>query len=825
MKHALGMMIGLAAASGLVGCGGTDCGPGTEERDDECVAVASDSPVTCGDGTTLQNGECVVSGGLSCGVNTTESGGQCVPVPAVCGPGTSFDGGSNACVPDSLVTCGEFTVENAAGECVPAARIQIVHNSADPMAATVDIYVNGSMLVPDLAFRTATAFTKVPANTALEIAVAPGDSASAADAIGTFDLTFAAGTRSYVVAHGVLNPGDFDETVNPSIGFTLSTGAALESVDSTTEFEVVVFHGVTDAPEVDVSQTQPDSSPNRLIPGIEYADFTPPTALPAGVNVIDVNPSAAEFDLIASRQSSVAAALPAPAGVPAGAAALVIASGFANPSLNQDGEALDLLAVLPDGTTGSLDAAARVQVVHNVADSGVATVEVIAAPANTVPDSSSGFELGFREASRFYSVASGIPLDLYVTAPNPTDVVAEALIRAADVTLGAGSTSRVVAVGVRSGQGFDESTNGNSELALQIVGDGTESASDENTVAVQIFHGASDAPQVDVYVAPFLVDLSAAPTVTATYRQAGGVTSVPVDDYVAAVAAAGASSSTADFTVPAEGLSLGGESVFVVASGFLDPAENNLGPAFALAVFGSAGGSATIAPAAAYVQLIHNSDDAGPVDIGIDQLLALNDVPFRAASSYVTLPADHQLDIQVFPSNAGATLGDAITETAVAGLTNAEIGENVAAVAVANGLVGVADTDEEFIAIEVTLNGQRANPNAGDVGLLVFHGGYDAPTVDVVDPQIPLTLVDDLDYGTFAPGFLNIPTGIYQLEVTDVSGNPLTPAFVREATLNVAGEQFVVVASGFLSPMVSQAAFELVAYPSSGGAGIVLPAP
>lgn len=63
------------------------------------------------------------------------------------------------------------------------ARLQVIHNAPEP---TVDIYVNGALLLNDFTFRSATPFIDVPANVVLSIAVAPGTSTSVSDAIATF---------------------------------------------------------------------------------------------------------------------------------------------------------------------------------------------------------------------------------------------------------------------------------------------------------------------------------------------------------------------------------------------------------------------------------------------------------------------------------------------------------------------------------------------------------------------------------------------------------------------------------------------------------------
>ena len=44
------------------------------------------------------------------------------------------------------------------------ARLQVIHNAADPAADRVDIYVNDKLLRDDFEFRTATEFMDAPSN-------------------------------------------------------------------------------------------------------------------------------------------------------------------------------------------------------------------------------------------------------------------------------------------------------------------------------------------------------------------------------------------------------------------------------------------------------------------------------------------------------------------------------------------------------------------------------------------------------------------------------------------------------------------------------------
>ncbi len=132
--------------------------------------------------------------------------------------------------------------------------LQIIHNAPDPAFTEVDIYVNGGLLEDDFAFRTATAFFDVAAGVELEIAVAPGTSGSAEDAVFTETYTLNPKMNYQLIATGV-GEGSFE--VNPDgndIAFTLlvNPDAFLESDTDDTNSDLNFVHGATDAPAVDV---------------------------------------------------------------------------------------------------------------------------------------------------------------------------------------------------------------------------------------------------------------------------------------------------------------------------------------------------------------------------------------------------------------------------------------------------------------------------------------------------------------------------------------------------------------------------------------------
>ncbi len=69
------------------------------------------------------------------------------------------------------------------------ADVQVIHNSPDPAAAEVDIYINDEPALDEFACRSATPVIQLPAEAELVIGVASGSSAGPQDIIATFPVT------------------------------------------------------------------------------------------------------------------------------------------------------------------------------------------------------------------------------------------------------------------------------------------------------------------------------------------------------------------------------------------------------------------------------------------------------------------------------------------------------------------------------------------------------------------------------------------------------------------------------------------------------------
>ena len=233
------------------------------------------------------------------------------------------------------VPFGSFTTSGSS-----TAEVQIIHNSADPAAEFVDIYLDGVLIADDFEFRTASAFLEVPADTPINIDIAPQNSSDVSDSVFNLNPTLTADETYIAVANGVLDPSQFDASFN-SIGFGIDVfGGALQSSATAGNVSVLVHHGATDAPTVDVRETSVPAG--IIVDDISYTEFQ---------GYLDLATQDYTLDVELGDNSAVVASYEAPLQTLslADSAITVVASGFLDPALNQNGEAFGLWVALPAG--------------------------------------------------------------------------------------------------------------------------------------------------------------------------------------------------------------------------------------------------------------------------------------------------------------------------------------------------------------------------------------------------------------------------------------------------------------------------------------------
>ncbi len=449
------------------------------------------------------------------------------------------------------------------------AKVQVIHNSSDVLASSVDIYVNASgsdaPAIPDLEFRKATPYLDLPAGVLLNIGIAPGNSTSVNDTLKNFQVTLAANEKYVVIANGLLTSG---YAVNPdsrNTDFTLFIKTPARDLAIGTDVEFFVVHGSTDAPTVDVKVRELASA--TIVNDAAYGDITDYLSAPA---------QSLTLDLYLGNGTDFVASFTAPLTGLGGGSAVVFASGFLDSTANQNGASFGLFAALANGTVVQFPAVAgptaRVQVIHNAADVLAGTVDIYvnadSTSAPAIPD------FGFRKATPFIDLPAGVTLNIGVAPGNSASV--KDTLKNFPVLLAAGEKYVVFANGLLTGGYASNPDSRNTDFTLFIKAQAREVGLGSD-VDLFVLHGSTDAPTVDVK-AREANDLTLVND--AAYSDITPYFSVPPSNYTLDLYLSDGTTLVSSFIAPLAGL--GGGAATVFASGFLNPAANQNGAGFGL---------------------------------------------------------------------------------------------------------------------------------------------------------------------------------------------------------------------------------------------------
>jgi Domain of unknown function (DUF4397)/Secretion system C-terminal sorting domain len=686
------------------------------------------------------------------------------------------------------------------------ARVQVIHNSPDAAASEVDVWLNNTKLIDDFAFRTASSFIDAPAGSEITIGIAPGNTTTINDTLKAWNFTLTENETYILVANGIVSGTGY--APSPELNLDVyAIGREMAMTSGNTD--VLVYHGSTDAPTVDVVEV--GAGAGTIVDNLSYAGFSSYLELGTADYILNVRDETGKVT-VASYDAPLATLGLEDSSI------VVVASGFLNPANNSNGEAFGLFAVLPEGGAFvALPAAsqetARAQVIHNSADAAASEVDVYIDGTLTFDD----FE--FRTASQFVDLPAQVSINVAI-APGTSTSVDDA-IATFTYTLQPDETYILVANGIVSATGYTPATAFN----LDVYAMGREMATTSGKTDVLVYHGSTDAPTVDV------VEVGAgAGTIVDNLSYAGfsSYLELGTADYILNVRDETGKVTVASYDAPLATLGLEDSSIVVVASGFLNPANNSSGEAFGLFAVLPEGGAFVALPAAegktAMAQIIHNSADPAieTVDVYLDGSLTFNDFNFRQASGFVDLPANVSINVDFAPANSSSV------DESIASF-NYTLKPEMNYVLVANGMVSSTGfATYEAFGIDVYDMGRDTASTAGNTDVIVYHGATDAPTVDVVETGVGAgTIVDDLSYGEFS-SYLELATADYMLEVRDATGTTTVKKYNAPLeTLGLQDSAIVVLASGFLSPEDDNNGpeFGLFAALASGGDLIALPTP
>lgn len=222
-------------------------------------------------------------------------------------------------------------------------KFQVIHNAADAALSTVDVYVTTPLstekAIEDVAFRTASPFKEGVANIGITIKIAPGNSTSVNEAFYEKALTLESGKTYIIIAEGI-NSSTGYTPAKPFELYIYETGRETASNSSNTD--VLVHHGVTDAPTVDINNVTGGTS-SVLVDNISYSEYNT-SYLELPTSDYQINVSTADGATVLKTYSAPLATL----GL-TGQAITVVASGFLDPTVNSNGSAFGLWAATAAG--------------------------------------------------------------------------------------------------------------------------------------------------------------------------------------------------------------------------------------------------------------------------------------------------------------------------------------------------------------------------------------------------------------------------------------------------------------------------------------------
>jgi hypothetical protein len=643
------------------------------------------------------------------------------------------------------------------------ALVQFIHNSGDASLQTIDIYLDDILLQPSLGYHQASAYLEVPAETEVDLAIAPAGSVSASEAVISTSFTFGADQMAVAVVNGLISDSGYSPMVPATIHvFTNSSAASAEP----NEVEMLFVHGSTDLPMISL---QLEGEPMEWVSDLFFGQYSQGyQALDEAnyfINMLDVSNNVFEqFELPLQNYGL------------AGTAVTAVIGGFNNPENNFMGESLAIWLALPEGGMMLECPLYPMMQIVDVYVSGELILD----------------DFNFLTSTPFIDVQAGVYLEMLI-APDSSTSDAEAFI-SLPFYLNAESDYVLTIHGNLDNVGFYPYE----PLSLNVFEGALTTGLAGASANLLFINACTDMPTAHIHESELLqLDFAQ----DWMFGQNEGYFEILTADYVFELRDPSTNTAWASYVLPLTTYTLGSDAVNVVACGYVNPAANTNGETFSLYAALYAGGPmipliANTDVPTSEVQFINNSPDPQleMIDVYINGAKWIDDLNYLHASAFISLPVIDEAIISVTANNAMSA------EEGSSWNINMQMGERY------------------ILTLNGFLNGEAFNPNlpltlhtqeninaqipSGYTAFTLLNGSTDGPSFYTSLTSDGSELIGNLPFGASSLGSIELPTTDFGLDLNLSSNNSLYKSFGFPALAwNLNGQSVALIAAGFNNPI------------------------
>ena len=438
----------------------------------------------------------------------------------------------------------------------PKSKVQFANNCPDMAFGAIDIYIDGVLAYDNLMFRSATTFDEIEA-IPHTISIAPETSMSVTDTFYSMNMIFGPTDTIILVANGIESATGY----NPAPPFKLDVFMnARVAAHNGANSDILPMNGSTDASTVDF-RAGIETIVNNLGLGNFAGGYE---ELPIGTYT---------FRLTNMTGSKVIGTYSLALNVlgPPGEAAVLLSSGFVDPTANSNGAPFEMMLVPADGgpfiplMTTDPEPYARIQFVNNSADTLADTVDIYYGNTLVADD------LRFRHSTEFIDAEVGSVMPLGIAPANSTSS-ADAFYTLPAI-LDSANTYIATANGIKSSTGYTPAL----PFAVAIYTGAREEAANSANVDILMMHGTTDLPVSDIREGSNTIIDDAGFGVFKPY-----VSMAANANYVFTLTDQSGVAEIEKYKAQWLGSGLQGKAITLFLSGFKTPANNSNGPGYGL---------------------------------------------------------------------------------------------------------------------------------------------------------------------------------------------------------------------------------------------------